>query len=654
MPSNDDIGVAASFPAIEYFPQNVPDGDEVGGIYQETREVAGEFWEVQNASYNSFSNQWLLVDPTKPARAIVSSGIKGEFDFRLSAAGVQPCVFTTQWSITDHGVASMTVAVSSLPANTDMSGLGIYNVLAPQYGAVPNVNTPAQCAANTTAFQTACNDATTNGGMVYIPTGKKSDTYYLNTGITIAGKDVSFAMAGTSDKCNLFVPASSGGGNLFTVTSSGGGPRMLVFCDMRIQYDVPLTGAAFYVSGAQDAQFYRLFFDECPTNIYCDQGLQTQVHACTSQNDTQRNQIAFVLSGTPIAGHASGTQDFFMDACLFRSTAGLGATGILIGECVVFHIAETNISNMDTGISIVSGGAGGCMEGYITDCNLISGYNNPVIQIQPQPDAQGRLGQIVEIKISNTLVRHDHWHGKPFDTIPGILIDTNGGSSNLVTGITLDNVTCDSFGGPGVMISTGQHIKILGGRYSGNALSKQGVLAGITLTTSSPTAAPSDIEINGVSCIGVSGIEPGIQPYGICLGGGAFNVLIADVNVRGNSQAGVVLGSQGPGANVQIVNCPGYNDVGSVLATAFPAGSLGTALTSAQIGVGAGWGTPVLNGATSPYYGIVDSYINTAGAAYKVNGKTTGLTNGTVILYPGGNMTLEIDTSITGYLAVGR
>lgn len=625
-PTNQPVGVNMLYPVMQWFPTE-------GGtaIYVEQREISGEFWIATNMTYNTYSNQWLPVDPTRACTALVKSSLNNNLVMRTCAAGVTPCVFSQGWAISDSGLASMALAVSSLPLNVDMSPLGIYNVCAPAFGMVAGVNTTTQAALNTTALQAACTAAVTNGGSVFVPTSPNGD-YYVNPGINITStSNRQFGMFGTTDKAAFHVPVTSGGGTLFTIQTTGSQIGSVTFTDLAVHYDSPLTGTAFFVNGAQNCVFERINFYDCPTAVNASDTLTCELNDCTSQSRSQMNCQTIIVGGS--SGSSLNNQ-FHMTSCTLLSQVGLDSTGLVIGKGVVWYISDTSIQSYDNcDVQILGAGGQGSRFGIFTDCTFYA--QGTTVWIQPGTGPQGTPNsshQIEGIKFVSCTFRHGTWQGA-YDNLPGVYIDSGGGPASNCTAISFTDCTCDGFGGAGYFVNVAQHIKWVGGRCTGNNLGLNGTQGNITVA-----GAATGIEITGTSCVGSTGYEPGTAPYGISLGGGVQNVFIQQANVRSCTVAGMVFNS--PGSNIQILNCPGYNDQGTlVTATAPAAGSYG----SAQFG-------------TTPYYGpVLVSFVGATTVSVGASGQNVaGKTSGDIYLVPGGTDMLAFTGAPSAFVVIGK
>ena len=186
----------------------------------------------------------------------------------------------------------------------------------------------------------------------------------------------------------------------------------------------------------------------------------------------------------------------------------------------------------------------------------------------------------------------------------GIVIEP--GEGDVVDQICFVDCHACQWPGPGLNIVGGTNIEVLGGYYSCNGApaSPPTTLpsAGIAIT-----GPASGVRIVGAACNDsvFAAVESGgysfvdeSQQYGIYVGGasdsGATNVRIHSCDLTGNTESGVyVTGANGapenvfikhcdlsgvptpahvvtPVTNVQITECPGYNDQGVVVTTASP------------------------------------------------------------------------------------
>jgi hypothetical protein len=608
------------YPVMQWFPQE-------GGtaVYAESREVNGEMWMVTNATYNTYSNQWLPVDPTRTCRALVSSQLNQTTAFRTSPVGVTPCVWTQAWAINDTGVATMTLAVESIPLAVDMSGIGIYNVCAPAYGMVAGVNTPTQAAANTVALQAACNAAATNSGAVFIPSSLNGD-YYVNPGVVITTSTRTFAMFGTTDKAQLHVPSSSGGGTLLTLNTTGSNLGAISISDLRFTYDVPLTGTALLINGGEDIVIRHCIFNECPVGV-STAGLDTQIENCqfntASQSGTTQIQVGVVGNEANVTN--------ILDCFLFTQP-NLNNTGLVLARAVEFTVTNTSFQQYDNCCIQMLGGGQGTTHGSVIGCQL-SGKGT-VLWMQPGTGPNGTPSatrNINDIRFVGCLFRHGT--NNPGGNSPGVYIDSGGGPTGNCAGIEFADCVCDGFYGAGYQVNVAGSVSWDGGRATGNNLGNNGQQANISII-----GAATKCYINGTICRGAIGYESGTAPYGIFLAGGCTNIYVRGADVGGCTTAGMTFSS--PGANIQITNCPGYNDQGTLVTATAPAA--GT-YAPAQFG-------------TTPYYGPVQ--VSLVGASTISVGATnqvvTGKTQGDIYLMPGGADVLSFTGTPSAFVVIGK
>lgn len=158
----NDFAVNDAYPAVAL------GGTESGALYYEDREVAGvKYFNVQNATFNKVSQSWLPIDITKPcsAMALTTGGV---WQYLTQSAGVSPF---TSWTVLAYVDATgafngnVNGSASIIPATSDMSGLGVYNVR--HYGAKGDGSTD-----DTLAIQAAINAVPSSGGTVFFPSGR--------------------------------------------------------------------------------------------------------------------------------------------------------------------------------------------------------------------------------------------------------------------------------------------------------------------------------------------------------------------------------------------------------------------------------------------------------------------------------------------------
>lgn len=115
----NDLAVTDTYPKIQL------SGTESGALYFEFVEIAGTLYQgVQNAAYIKWSNEWILIDPTKPAYALAI--INGTMTQLTNPAGNTP--FTT-WQTVGNvvgkpqvvGIQTGAVCDGSAPTTVSLS-----------------------------------------------------------------------------------------------------------------------------------------------------------------------------------------------------------------------------------------------------------------------------------------------------------------------------------------------------------------------------------------------------------------------------------------------------------------------------------------------------------------------------------------------------
>lgn len=194
-----------------------------------------------------------------------------------------------------------------------------------------------------------------------------------------------------------------------------------------------------------------------------------------------------------------------------------------------------------------------------------------------------------------------------------------------------------------MQVNAGQNIVITGGKYSANAFQPPVTTGGITL------AGGTNVTITGAD-LTPKIVNPAFptQKYAIAITAAVSGLYVRGCSMTGYGTPNVPLYLHSPGTNIQITDCAGYNDQGTIVSSTAPP-------TGAQF-----------NGTYStfatPYFGPVTFYAkNSSGATIshiKLNSNDTNLLTGTFSVAPGGPYA-EIDyTGIVGakplFLMVGE
>jgi hypothetical protein len=412
----------------------------------------------------------------------------------------------------------------------------------------------------------------------------------------------------------------STGGTLFTFdgfNTKGNGIR---FHNLRITYatspSLPAMGPAVYLKSCENISFDQVYFSNCPGVLFDDNmSLQCGLTDCTIDYATGVNGQAMVTF--------SGSQDYVHN-CVIRQAPGLtgpmDCTGIVITSASEAYVSNTHISDFGIGIDI-QGGGGNPLHARFTnvDCEAWS-YGARI--------RSGVAEQIVyQVFFSDCTFKMEN--GSEDLEATGIYIDTNGANNSYVSDIFISNCMCYEWNGPGLQINAGQNIVITGGRFGSNALLTS-TSAGISITG---TAA--NVTINGADC---TPTVPGLssQPYAIAISAAVAGLYLRGCNLTGYGTSGP-LNLNSPGTEIEMTDCAGYNDLGTVLQT--------TPRTGAFSNTGAWTNAP--NG----WFGPVAFYVISNGdVSFGTN--NTFLTQGEFTLSAG--QTASIGGTIVHFLAIGK
>ena len=101
-----DLQIQESYPGVEFNPQ------EVGGVWQEIREVTGDQWFVTNATWSPTAAAWGFVNANLNAYALRLSQSTGATTRYVCAAGTAPFAWTAIFAV--NGDGSISIAPGSI------------------------------------------------------------------------------------------------------------------------------------------------------------------------------------------------------------------------------------------------------------------------------------------------------------------------------------------------------------------------------------------------------------------------------------------------------------------------------------------------------------------------------------------------------------
>jgi hypothetical protein len=425
--------------------------------------------------------------------------------------------------------------------------------------------------------------------------------------------DVGIIIAGAGGSTELLAEADTDGTlyDMFSIKGLGSG-RGIRFQDIRITYTVPeslptTTPVAIRVTSGQNVTCHRMYFNNCFTAMYLDNG---SLECGVFDSTIVYNNWGFAdKSDAPGLLFLGGAENYVLN-CIISQTPGVeNVVGIIVSPAGgAIFITNCHISDFTIGIWIQ---AGGTNLARVFGSNVICESLTSSLYIVPIVDT----AQIYQVYFS------DCSFGAANDSADtssaGVIIDTDGGGDSQVSDIFLNNCMCYGWSAAGVIINKGQNIVITGGRYGSNKYMSTG--AGISITG---TAA--NVTVNGADLTPVVAGGFPTQPFALSVTAAVNGLYVHGCNMTGYpSSTGPVFASSA-GSQIEITNCPGYNDQTVEVTASAPA-------SGARF-----------NGTTYGYYGPTTFYIIGTGiTAIKVASSptataiTTGLLSGAFRLDPG-------------------
>ncbi len=329
--------------------------------------------------------------------------------------------------------------------------------------------------------------------------------------------------------------------------------------------------------------------------------------------------------------YLGGSENYVQDCDI--SQPGIAKGGPLLCTAIVVnpaggavYVGNSHLSDFNTGIS-VQGSENSLTRLFCSNviCECVA---NGLI-IQPK----NSNFEIYDVFCSDCIFMQETMST---DETAGVYIDTGGQPNSSVANIFLNN--CMSFGwnGPGVQINAGSNIVITGGCYSSNASGKP-MSGGIAVTG---TAA--NVTIVGADCTAkLPDPDFPSQPNALAVTAAVEGLYVRGCNFSGYSGIPIYLSSAG--TQIEITDCAGYNDQGTVLQQSAHAPTNPITNTSAWANAPNGW------------FGPVTFYIKGAGAVSIGNATiqyNTHLTDGEYTLSSG--EVASVAGTATSFLAIGR
>lgn len=500
-----------------------------------------------------------------------------------------------------------------------MSTTGIFNVQ--DYGIAPTTS----ASLNTSKLQTLVNDllnggsswTNNNGGTISFPS---TGVYKFDGPININAGSASLIFAGTSlqtlDTPLLQMTVNSD--DLFVVNNSGMADENIggiVFQDLQIGYASGLTaGAAIRISntlagaGSQNIRIVRLVFQDCPQGVVFQNTLEALVDQCTftfsSNFSSSAPGVAITMdmanTTPPLSNKACN--EILVRKCNIRTLQVPNTwIGVAVYACQHATIENSQISGLHNGILVKPSSVemNDVTLVTISDCNV--GSPAAALTLMPASPTGSKLREV--------RVRGSSFSQSPKDntyTSGGIVIGLPplGTDNSQLDTVKLIGVTSQGWTGPGLFITGGQNIQIVGGTYAGNGTSYAGIaIAG-------PAA---NISMVGVDQRAAYPSESA-QLAALSISGNPTTVLSKSCTMVGYSASPIEVA--GSPTDLQIFDAASYNDQNTPL----NGGAAPTSAVSAS-------------NCTTPYFGpSIVTFSHTATVTVTINGQGYLMSFGSIYL----------------------
>lgn len=424
---------------------------------------------------------------------------------------------------------------------------------------------------NQTALQNDINALfTAGGGALFIGAG----TYNITGSVSIVGvpPKAGIVIFGASDATQII--QSNANSDTFVITGfSGGNGAGCQFRDLWFQYpdQASGTGIAVHISGgSQFVQCTGCYFQHCPQSFVTDanDGLFCGLRNCIIAQNNYSN---------PGVGQIDlGCTQGFVDSCLLRQNVGsygsppgpAGNIGIRTNGASVARITNCQISTFDYGVSIAGGSTNRI---WISNSQIEASVTG--LTIQPTVNTKSIYG----VYVSNTDIKMSQTSTNTAAT--GVYIDTNGQANSQLQNVNFNDCSVYGWNGSGYTINQGEDINIVGGFCSSNGLNPASTLHGCGVTTGSGVSSPNEVHLIGVDFNGSYNFVSGTQPY--ALGFTASPIIRATGCIMiGQGTSPVFTTGLTGTPTVQLFNCAGYNDQGTVVSSAGISSASGFTLSS--------------------------------------------------------------------------
>jgi hypothetical protein len=422
----------------------------------------------------------------------------------------------------------------------------------------------------------------------------------------------------------------------------------IAFQDLMLSFSSGASGsiAAVHVKGgSNNVRLYRCILVDCPIGYWLEHSEQCSMLDCTVYNASNAG-IPLMLG---IEGSNPQAIETYVAGNLFLCYGRTDGIAVQIYGAEHLRMINNRLEGWGQGILITPVGTSSTAQKlYFANVSCFTNSGAAVLI-----EVSGGTSQ------NPKFVTQVWFEACEFNPAGGSITGYNDGG--IVIGGTDSNdvvdqvrfVDCYSvlWAGPGLRIEGGANIEILGGYYSCNGTNTSPASADLRSGIDISGAA-TGVRINGVACnnavydiyLATPGPAPATQLYGLYVSSGATSIRVHACDLTSNVDNGVVVDGSvsaptnvfikhcdftglstpvkvtAPVSNLQITDCAGYNDQGTIL-SGFVAG--GTVNVRNDL-----WG----------YYGPLEFYAASGTGTINlvtVDGHGTNLTSGSFYLTPG-------------------
>lgn len=505
-------------------------------------------------------------------------------------------------------------------------------------------------------------------GTVYIGAPDGMSSHGTNWSVVIRGSAQGKLNAPNQALIKQNADDDSNWHDLFVVNTNSGDDDDIggvTFEDIMIEFaaTAPNGNAAVrVVNGSQNCRLHRVSLVNCPIGVALKESLQASIIDCTIYN------AANAQYGVELGEQNNNSQavETYITGTTFLSTSG--GTALQIWGAEHLRMSHCRVESWTNGIVIqVEENSGNAEQLYFSNVSCITAEGAASLSVEGgSSGAYSYIGRVwfAECEFVPGGANAGSYTGG------GVIIGTTD-TYDIIDGVRF--VDCHSclWAGPGIDIQGATNTEILGGYYSCN-----GNTSGEAPTPGNKSGIKVSNDTNGLRISGPAcnnslfvfevmqadrGYASLTQEYGIYVSNGAKGVRISDCDLTGNNDSGLwvdgsssettnvfvkdcdLTGYSSPATpvtvsatvvNLQIVDCPGYNDSQTVaLRTSLPSG--------------------VFSAPTYAYYGPSSFYVgaNTGASggvtAILINGITTELKVGAFFLAAGQTAQVTISGSPT-------